>query len=135
MNLTLKREFPTANSMTGLLYVDGVFECFILEDIPRPKKVYGKTAIPAGTYRVVITHSPRFKKPMPLLLNVPGFEGIRIHAGNTADDTEGCLLPGRTRSKDFVGQSVLAYNALFAKIKAALDKGEIVTISILNAAS
>jgi hypothetical protein len=94
-------------------------------------KVPGKTAIPSGMYKVVITPSARFKRPMPLLLNVPNFEGIRIHWGNTDADTEGCILVGRTQKPpDFIGESRLAFDALFPKIKAALDSGNTVTLSV-----
>jgi len=120
MKLTLIRR-PSANGSTiGQLSVDGDHECFTCEDVVRAgEKVYGKTAIPAGTYRVVITMSPRFKRRLPLLLDVPGFTGVRIHVGNTADDTEGCILPGRGVSGARVTQSVLAFNALFSKLDAA----------------
>lgn len=130
MKLTLKRAEPSAHSMFGELFVDDVFECYTLEDIPREKKVYGKTAIPSGHYRVIINRSNRFKKLMPLLLNVPNFEGIRIHKGNTAIDTDGCILVGKTKAKDFLGQSAKAYAPLFAKMRAAIANKEIITIDI-----
>lgn len=114
-------------------FVDGRWECYGVEDVVRTgAKVAGQTAIPAGTYQVVNTYSPRFKKYLPLLLNVPGYAGIRIHSGNTAADTEGCLLPGRTLLQDGtgVGESRLAFEALFAKIKASEEHERIyLTIS------
>jgi hypothetical protein len=122
VNLELKRRWLTPRSTIGELFVDGVLECFILEDRYRPppeKKVYGQTAIPCGRYEVRITHSPRFGVDLPLLINVPGYEGVRIHPGNTADDTEGCLLPGRRRAADQLFESRLAFEPLFAKLKAA----------------
>jgi hypothetical protein len=119
MKLTLKREPSTTKSTPGKLYVDGVFECYTLEDVVRPSKIYGETAIPAGTYKVIISMSNRFKRLLPLLLNVPNYEGIRIHPGNTDKDTEGCILPGVTRSVDFVGNSRVAFDALFAKMQKA----------------
>jgi len=119
MKLTLKREPSTTKSTPGKLYVDGVFECYTLEDVVRPSKIYGETAIPAGTYKVIINMSNRFKRLLPLLLNVPNYEGIRIHPGNTDKDTEGCILPGVTRSVDFVGNSRVAFDALFAKMQKA----------------
>lgn len=132
MNLTLNRE-PSADGATiGELLIDDKHECWTLEDVVRPdgEKVPGKTAIPAGRYRVIITHSNRFNTPLPLLLAVPGFEGIRIHPGNTAVDTEGCILVGRTRDTAFVGESRLAFASLFDKIKAGCSAGEVwITIS------
>lgn len=122
MRLTLERKWLTAETTIGSLYIDGKFECYILEDryrLPGTPKVYGKTAIPCGEYLVQITASPKFKRDLPLLLNVPNYTGVRIHTGNDADDTEGCLLTGRTRSLNHVGESVLAFNPLFAKLDAA----------------
>ncbi|TGE23547.1 DUF5675 family protein [Hymenobacter metallicola] len=133
MHLTLKRTTFTSESTIGQLSIDGQFECYVLEDVvrkPSTTKVYGKTAIPAGTYPVTITHSNRFGRLMPLLGGVPGFAGIRIHSGNTAADTEGCLLVGTTQARDFVGNSRTAYARLYMKIKAAIDRGNQVTISI-----
>lgn len=121
MDLELKRKWFTPESTIGELFVNGVFECFILEDRYRPgePKVYGKTAIPSGRYEVKITPSPRFKRDLPLLLKVPGFEGVRIHPGNVPADTEGCLLPGKVRDTDRVLESRAAFEALFTKLKSA----------------
>ncbi|MDP2275275.1 MAG: DUF5675 family protein [Archangium sp.] len=122
MELTLKRRWLTEASTVGELRVNGEFQCFILEDRYRPPpeaKVYGATAIPAGRYQVAITPSPRFKRDLPLLLQVPNYVGVRIHPGNTAADTEGCLLPGRVRHGDSVLESRLAFDALFERLKAA----------------
>ena len=119
MKLALLRRWLTETSTIGELYVDGVRECFVLEDRYRPPseaKVHGATCIPCGTYEVRITHSPKFGVDMPLLLDVPGFEGIRIHPGNFPRDTEGCLLPGRERLPDAVQGSRLAYVDLLAKL-------------------
>ena len=117
MELLLKRLHKTINSTIGELYVNGVFECYTLEDVERDVKVKNETAIAKGKYKVVITYSNRFKRDLPLLLNVPNFEGVRIHSGNTNHDTEGCILVGLTRSKDFVGNSRKAFTKLFNKIK------------------
>ena len=126
MNLRLVRSPSNASCTIGKLYVDGVLECFVLEDVVRPTKIAGRTAIPAGKYKVVITMSPRFGKLMPLLLNVPNYAGVRIHKGNTAEDTEGCLLPGLTNPTPYtVGNSGKAYDALFAKLQKALLKEEV----------
>jgi Family of unknown function (DUF5675) len=125
MELILKRLHKTANSTTGELAVNGKFECYTLEDIEREVKIKSKTAIPIGRYEVVITFSNRFKKPLPLLLKVPNFEGIRIHTGNTAKDTEGCILVGKTRSVDMIGNSRLAFESLFLKLVNAAKKEKI----------
>ena len=119
MNLTLIREPSTAHSTPGTLLVDDKFECYTLEDVVRAAKIAGETAIPAGTYKVIIDMSNRFKRLLPLVVDVPGFAGIRIHPGNTDKDTEGCILVGTSRSKDFVGNSRVALDALFKKMQAA----------------
>jgi hypothetical protein len=130
MKLELKRLERTEKSTIGELYVNGKFECYTLEDVERKEKVYGETAIDKGTYQVVVTYSNAFKQNMPLLLNVPKFQGIRIHSGNTAKNTLGCILVGQTRSADFIGNSRLAYKSLFSKIKDAAKKEKIyITIS------
>jgi Family of unknown function (DUF5675) len=124
MNLELKRKWFTPETTIGELFVDGVFECFILEDREREgqPKVFGQTAIPRGVYEVKITHSPRFNRDLPLLLKVPGYEGVRIHPGNKAADTEGCLLPGTRRAPDQVLESRAAFDKLFEKLKSASGK-------------
>lgn len=130
MKLELKRLHRTEKSTIGELYVNGKFECYTLEDVERKEKVYGETAIDKGTYQVVVTYSNAFKQNMPLLLNVPKFQGIRIHSGNTDKHTLGCILVGQTRSVDFIGNSRLAYKSLFSKIKAAAKKEKVyITIS------
>lgn len=132
MKLTLQRSLSTSVCTIGQLSIDRVHECFTLEDVVRPgPKVFGQTAIPAGTYQVVITFSPHFQRELPLLVNVPGFEGVRIHPGNTAADTEGCILIGVDRLTDSIGRSRLAFDALFPKIQAAIASGETVTIEVL----
>lgn len=131
MNLSLVRTHKTARACTGELSINGAFECFTCEDIPRLVKVPRSTAIPAGTYEVVITFSNRFQKPLPLLMNVPGFEGVRIHPGNTHEDTEGCILVGKTRDAEAgtVSGSRPAFTALLSKLRTAM-KTEKVHIAI-----
>lgn len=126
MKLLLKRLHKTDVSTIGELYVDGVFECYTLEDVERDVKIKSETAISKGTYKVIVTMSNRFKRMLPLLINVPNFEGVRIHAGNTNHDTEGCILVGQTRSKDFIGKSRKAFDNLFKK----MQKAKSITIEI-----
>lgn len=132
MLLRVNRQWHGKDCTIGLLTVDGQNECFTLEDVVRPagEKIYGETAIPAGTYNVVITPSKRFGRDLPLLENVPNFDGVRIHPGNTAADTDGCILVGTSKGPDVVFESRKAFDALFPKIKAALDAGEKVTLEI-----
>ena len=117
MNLLLVRDTFTDKATTGRLYIEDTFECYTLEDVVREDKIYGKTAIPEGRYEVVLDMSVRFKKELPRLLNVPNFEGIRIHAGNKAEDTEGCILVGITRKEDWIGCSKIAMDSLISKLK------------------
>ena len=135
MILTLQRNPSAAGCTIGRLSVDGVQQCWTLEDVVRPVKIASQTAIPAGTYSVQVTHSPRFGVRLPLLLNVPGFEGVRIHPGNTADDTEGCILVGQDRGKAAILRSRAAFAPLLAMIEAAQARGEAVTIVIKDAAA
>lgn len=135
MQLYLDTLVKTADTTIGQLAVNGVFQCYTLEDVVvTGPKVFGKTAIPAGTYNVEITWSPHFGKDMPLLDAVPGFSGVRIHPGNYPIDTEGCILVGQTRAPDnqSIGNSVAAFNPLFGMIQAAIRRGEKVTITIVR---
>ena len=109
----------------GKLYVDDTYFCDVLEDKDRgldslmteseilEKKVKGQTAIPTGHYVINITYSPKYKRMMPLLLDVKGFSGIRIHSGNTAKDTEGCLIVGKNKKVGMVLESRDTYQRLF----------------------
>ena len=131
MDLLLQRIQFTETETIGEITIGGKHECWTLEDTSRPgqPKVHSKTAIPAGRYRVVITFSNRFRQRMPLLLNVPGFAGIRIHAGNTSEDTSGCILVGKERGLEYLDGSRAAYRDLFAKLDEA-DKREFNFITI-----
>lgn len=142
MELTLNRVHVTPDCTIGELFVDDKFECYTLEDPVRELpwrqvemyKIPGQTAIPSGRYQIIINMSNRFKKLLPLLLNVPGFEGIRIHAGNTAADTDGCILVGQQRGEDSIRGSKLALDALQPKIQQALDDGDKVWITLKTVA-
>lgn len=119
IDLLLTRKPSSAVCTLGTMKLNGVFECYTLEDPTRSIKVWGATAIPAGVYTVIITMSNRFKRLLPLVMNVPGFEGIRIHPGNTAADTDGCILVGNATRGDSVINSRVAFEALFAKLQEA----------------
>ncbi|CAB4126453.1 hypothetical protein UFOVP89_61 [uncultured Caudovirales phage] len=121
MKITLKRYEFRDTYTVGRLYIDDVYFCYTLEDKVREgEKVNGQTAIPTGTYNVIIDVSTRFGKQLPHILNVPNFTGVRIHAGNTSKDTEGCILLGQTYAgKDFIGNSKSAFDVFFEKLKQA----------------
>jgi hypothetical protein len=121
MLITIKRLYKTDTSTIGELSIDGIFECFTLEDKEREVKIKSETAIPKGTYKVIINQSNRFKRLLPLLINVPNFEGVRIHSGNSNHDTEGCILVGQSRNKNYIGQSRKAFEKLFKKMQVAKD--------------
>lgn len=126
MRLELRRIAKKPTYTIGRLYINEEYFCDTIEDTDRglnsymtleevkAKKVKGKTAIPTDTYRVKITYSPRFKKDMPLIENVVGFDGIRIHSGNTAEDTEGCIIVGENKVVGKVINSKETYNKLFS---------------------
>lgn len=130
MRITVIRTTYTETTTTGVMLLDGNYFGVTLEDAVRTgPKVPGKTAIPAGRYRVTLTHSPRFGKILPLLLDVPGFEGVRIHGGNTHENSEGCILIAQKRiSPERIGGSLSA--ALVALLQAA---GGMRDLQIINA--
>ena len=116
MNLTLKRLNLTPNYTEGELYVNGVYFCKTLEDTNRDlnkngqfdnneKKVYGETCIPYGKYKVILSYSPKFKRELPEILEVPNFQGIRIHRGNKISDTLGCVLCGEKVKNGYLSNS------------------------------
>lgn len=112
------------------LYANGKYICDILEDLARKPgvKVYGETAIPEGTYKVVLTPSPKFKRVLPLLLDVPGFTGIRIHEGNTAKDTHGCLIPGINDEKGKVHKSLICLSKIIVLLQSSPDAENFISI-------
>ncbi len=132
MQLLLNREPSTDKATIGRLYVDGIFECYTLEDVIREIKIPHETAIPQGNYEIIVNHSNRFGVDMPLLLNIPGFEGVRIHPGNTDKDTDGCILVGTNCLDNFVGNSRIAFNRLFAKLNNNYAMGRQILITIVN---
>lgn len=139
MNLKIKRIAKQKEYTIGKLYINGKYFCDTLEDTDRGLtsemnimkiktiKVFGKTAIPTGVYDVQLTYSPKFKKILPILQNVKGFSGIRIHQGNFPKDTEGCILVGYNSYKGMVGKSEITLNKLMKILQQNRDK---ITISI-----
>lgn len=133
MNMLLTRKPSSDGGTPGHLFIDGKWESFTLEDpVHDGPKIPGATAIPAGSYRVDITPSQRFGRSLPILLDVPGFAGIRIHPGNTAADTSGCILVGHASAEKSVLDSKLAMAQLQPKIAAALAQGD-VWITVVDA--
>lgn len=137
--LTLERWQHGLTSTLGSLFVDDKFLCFTLEDVVRevPElpveewKIKDQTAIPKGTYPVKLTFSNRFQKDMPQIVGVPGFTGIRIHPGNTDQDTSGCILVGEEFQEESVLKSRAAYDALMAILMPAFQSGEEVKLEII----
>ena len=141
MELLVQRKTYTKNSTTGIFYINGRDSYYTLEDVCRDlnrdgdlkdtneAKVHGRTAIPSGRYQVILSFSNRFQKYMPEVLNVAGFAGIRIHSGNKPEDTEGCILVGKTITTDFVGNSRQAFELLMAELK-KVEKKEKIYITI-----
>lgn len=154
MQLLIKRH-PSANGCTiGDLFIDGQHQGVTLEDVVRPAaapKVYGQTAIPAGQYRVIVNRSTRFSASaghdvfLPLLLNMPGADihfggqriddcGVRIHPGNFATDTLGCILVGTQAAADgkSIENSRIAFSVVLIKIQKAIAAGQSVTLTLTN---
>jgi hypothetical protein len=138
MKLLLERDVKAPTFTLGRLHVNQIRQFYTCEDAVRQVagvpveewKIKGETAIPTGVYRIVVNHSNRFKKKLPQLLDVKGFEGIRIHSGNTKADTEGCILVGTHRTKEGVANSRFACEVLQNEIERAIARGEVVTIQI-----
>jgi hypothetical protein len=142
MEILVKREWLSDECSIGELSIDGVFECFTLEDKDRGLtfnmplaqiqqiKVYGQTAIPKGRYPVVIQFSEAHQKDLPTLRNVPGYGGVEMHPGNTAVDTLGCILVGQMRTPNSILNSVKAFNIFFPKLQAAFNNNEPIFITI-----
>ena len=133
MRIELVRIAFKSTYTIGKLYVDDTYFCDVLEDKDRgldssmteseilEKKVKGQTAIPTGHYVINITYSPKYKRMMPLLLDVKGFSGIRIHSGNSSKDTEGCLLVGKNKQVGKVLESRDTYQRLFKMMEGQKD--------------
>lgn len=134
MELRLKRIAKRDTYTIGRLFINGEYFCDTLEpkvrDLSKEPKVKGKTAIPPGRYRVYLTYSPRFKCILPLLDNVPLFTGVRMHAGNKAEDTEACILVGENKKVAMVLNSRATLGRLMALLQNAINKGEQIFITI-----
>lgn len=134
MRITLIRIANRPTYCIGKLYIDGKYFCDTIEDTDRglddkmseeeivKYKIKSETAIPTGIYQITITYSPKYKKNMPLINNVKGYSGIRIHSGNTSKDTEGCLIVGKNKEVGKVLESRVTYNALYKRLVQAKDK-------------
>ena len=142
LELALVRFNGTKGFTAGRLYADGDFLCNTLEDEvrevdgqPVPKwKVPAKTAIPRGRYRVVLSRSPKFGRVLPEVLNVPGYTGIRIHRGNTAEHTEGCPLvglPDGNERDNWVGNATPAEGKVISVIQEAINSGRTVWLTVV----
>lgn len=142
MELKLNRIYFDSKYTIGKLYINGEYYCDTLEDPNRDvnkngifdgneKKVPGDTCIPFGKYKITVDRSPKFKRELPRLHNVPEFEGILIHRGNTAGDTAGCILVGNNTVKGKVLNSTVYEVDLVKKMKEAISKGEKITIQIV----
>lgn len=136
MKLRVERLWKKPAYTVGRLYVDGKLYCNTLEDVVRDldkeAKVPGKTAIPAGTYKVIYNWSPKFGRNLPRLLNVPHFDGILIHPGNTADDSAGCILVGKNTEVGRLTESRYTSDKLNVLIEDAQRHGEEITIEIVE---
>ncbi len=142
MELLLERKYLKTNYTLSNLYLNGKFYCNIIEDVVRDInkngtfdcgefKISGHTAIPYGKYEIQVTYSPKFKRKLPLLLNVKHFEGIRIHRGNTEKDSSGCLIPGENTKRGMVLNSTKYELELTNLIESANKRGEKVIIEII----
>ena len=142
MDILVERLWKKDTYTIGKVYVNGKYFCNSIEDKDRgltsdmpldeikKKKVYGETAIPSGRYKVVFTYSPKYKRLMPLVENVKGFDGIRIHSGNTAKDSLGCILLGKNTKVGMVTESRVTCNSFYKLIEEAIKKGEKITLEI-----
>ena len=144
MKLLLKRKFRGSEYTIGDLFIDGMYLCNTIEDTvrdynadgdlndPGEGKVWGKTAIPYGVYDVALTMSPKFKRLLPLIQEVEHFTGIRIHRGNTAVDSAGCILPGENTVKGKVLNSTKYEMKIIVLMLEAIKRGEDITLEITN---
>ena len=125
MKIKVDRIYKGESYTIGRMYLNGEYFCDTLEDAIRPVKIPNETAIPAGTYKVEVTYSPRFKRNLPLLIDVPNYTGIRIHEGSNKDRTSGCILVGFNTSKGILSDSRKISDQLTEKLKSLSEPIEI----------
>ena len=138
MKIKVVRHTFTDKSTIGDLFIDDKWECYTLEDKVRENpvqsvdewKIKGETAIPVGIYELIVDRSHRFQRQLPHILGVPGFTGVRVHAGNNDKNTEGCVLLGQNMKKNWIGKSRLAFDSFFEKLLEALAENKKVTLEI-----
>jgi len=138
VELLVKRDRFNPKQTLGRLFINGKFECYTLEDTVREVKgapveswkIPHETAIPRGRYAVQITWSERFQKKMLQVMDVPGFSGVRLHAGNTEENTDGCILLGDIRFATYIGASRIAVGRVYGKVEAAFTRGEEVWLTV-----
>ena len=125
MKIKVDRIYKGESYTIGKMYLNGEYFCDTLEDAIRPVKIPNETAIPAGTYKVEVTYSPRFKRNLPLLIDVPNYTGIRIHNGSNKDHTSGCILVGFNTAKGKLTNSRKTSDQLTEKLKSLSEPIEI----------
>ena len=125
MKIKVDRIYKGESYTIGKMYLNGEYFCDTLEDAIRPVKIPNETAIPAGTYKVEVTYSPRFKRNLPLLVDVPNYTGVRIHNGSNKDHTSGCILVGFNTSKGILSDSRKISDQLTEKLKSLSEPIEI----------
>lgn len=125
MKIKVDRIYKGESYTIGKMYLNGEYFCDTLEDAIRPVKIPNETAIPAGTYKVEVTYSPRFKRNLPLLVDVPNYTGIRIHNGSNKDHTSGCILVGFNTSKGILSDSRKTSDKLTNLLKSLSEPIEI----------
>lgn len=136
MEIKVERKWKKEKYTVGRMMVNGDFFCNTLEDVVREidvngvGKIKGETAIPAGEYKVIVNYSPKFGRQMPRLLNVPFFDGILIHPGNTAKDSAGCILVGYNKKVGELCNSRDVSDRLTEMVEAAQRRGEDIWIVI-----
>jgi hypothetical protein len=135
MEITVKRTNKANDYTIGQMFIDGEYFCDTLEDTVRDltnvkDKIYGRTAIPAGTYSVILDYSGHFKKLLPHILDVPFFSGVRIHSGNDVEDTNGCILVGFYYRAGYITESRATMEKLMKKLSDSINKGDRITLTI-----